>query len=387
MRLFLLPCFLLICALGAVGGGYWDVWWHVAGKVETFFTLAHLVIYSSVFLGGMAVLIAVVAQLVRLRTWRPAKLPLAGEMALVGTGSLFQLAAGVSDELYHSWVGFDVTLWSPPHLLVIFGGILYALGIAEWFAALPGRHIRRIGILMALGTAAVFMQFALTEFDIEAKGIGVGSRWLPYAEYYAVLLLPVLLFTVRAGTRMLRFPAGTLITLFAFAVKYAVFAIWGSTSFTMYFPLFIVLGGLLFDGVWLLLRHQEKAAEWASSASLGLGVAAAAALQSPVALDVARILLTLAAAVAVSLLVTLLLRSTSPFPHRRNAALASMLMLLCTAAPFNTAYAHPGHIHTNLAPDLHPLIVLAELAIVMVIGYRIRDLLAGIGKRETHPLK
>lgn len=383
MKPFVLPLFLLLCALGAVGGGYWDVWWHVAGKVETFFTLAHLVIYSSVFLGGITVLGAVVTQLIRLRTWRPARLPLAREMALVGTGSLLQLLAGVSDEMYHRWVGFDVTIWSPPHLLVIFGGVLYALGVAEWFSALPGSRTQRFGQIMALGSAVAFMQFALSEYEIVARAIGVSIRWTPYAEYYAVLLLPVMLVAILKGTRSLGFPAGTLITLFAFAVKYAVFAIWGATSFTMYFPIFIVLGGLLFDGAYLLLRNQRDLAEWASSLCLGLGVAAAGVFQSPIALGGVRILVTMAAAAAISLLVMLLLRSSSPLLFRKNVTTAAALLLFCIAGVSDIAYAHPAHTHTNMAPDLHPMYVLLELVAVIVLGYLIREVLAGIGKKRA----
>ncbi|GAA3325013.1 hypothetical protein GCM10020331_055170 [Ectobacillus funiculus] len=45
----ILPLSLLLFALTALSGGYWDVWWHVMKLVETFYTLPHLVIYASIF--------------------------------------------------------------------------------------------------------------------------------------------------------------------------------------------------------------------------------------------------------------------------------------------------------------------------------------------------
>lgn len=128
-----LPFVLILLALSALSGAIWDIWSHAMGKVETFWTPSHGMIYTSVALSGLLVLGMVIYESIKMKSFSPKNMENVKGYALSGTGSLFQLLAGVTDETYHSLFGFDITMWSPPHVGVIFGAVLTMLGIYEMF--------------------------------------------------------------------------------------------------------------------------------------------------------------------------------------------------------------------------------------------------------------
>src|SRR5919198_4157624 len=107
-------------------GSAWDVSWHRLVGRDTFWTAPHLGIYAGTMLSGIAALVAT-ASAVRGRPPRAAELtlgPLHVErgLALVGIGALVAIASGPFDEFWHRTFGRDVDMWSPPHLLAIYGG-------------------------------------------------------------------------------------------------------------------------------------------------------------------------------------------------------------------------------------------------------------------------
>ena len=60
--------------------------------------------------------------------WRPVPRPRLLRLLEAGTrGPLTVLAAPI-DDLWHRLFGIDVTLWSPPHLLGILGGVVNSWG-------------------------------------------------------------------------------------------------------------------------------------------------------------------------------------------------------------------------------------------------------------------
>jgi hypothetical protein len=123
---------LLLAKLVGTWGVQWDIQWHVVIGRDTFWIAPHLMTYAGVTL---AVLLS----------WGT----LAWETALGGTapaGAIrvlglrgtrgFHLAAwGIAvtvlaapiDDLWHRLFGLDVTLWSPPHLMGIFGSAINSL--------------------------------------------------------------------------------------------------------------------------------------------------------------------------------------------------------------------------------------------------------------------
>lgn len=107
----------------AVAAGTWDVWWHGALGRESFWSPPHLLLYTAVIVGITTGWYA--WRLSREKVWRTVALVLL----------LIPLSAPV-DEVWHRMFGVEniaspAIVWSPPHLLLIFGII------ASLFALLP----------------------------------------------------------------------------------------------------------------------------------------------------------------------------------------------------------------------------------------------------------
>jgi hypothetical protein len=106
--------------LGAWGLA-WDIQWHMTIGRDSFWIAPHLMIYSSV-VGGLLLGGGVLA-LERRRAIAPTRGFLLATLGLV----IVVLAAPI-DDLWHRLFGIDVTLWSPPHLLALFGSAISTLG-------------------------------------------------------------------------------------------------------------------------------------------------------------------------------------------------------------------------------------------------------------------
>jgi hypothetical protein len=119
---------LLAAKLTAGWGLGWDIRWHVLIGRDSFWIPPHVLTYASV---TAAVLVAF--GVVALETWRArdGRLPVGAVRVagLVGTpgfhlvwlGMALTIIAAPIDDLWHRLFGIDVTLWSPPHLLGLFG--------------------------------------------------------------------------------------------------------------------------------------------------------------------------------------------------------------------------------------------------------------------------
>jgi hypothetical protein len=128
-------------------GVQWDIQWHVLIGRDTFWIAPHLMTYAGVTLAGL-----VSFGLLGWDTLRGG--PPAGGIRIAGLVStrgvhlaawgmaLTGLAAPI-DDLWHRLFGLDVTLWSPPHLLGIAGGVVNSLGVlllaSELYPAGPWR--------------------------------------------------------------------------------------------------------------------------------------------------------------------------------------------------------------------------------------------------------
>ncbi|HEY7678167.1 MAG TPA: hypothetical protein VIG69_13925 [Candidatus Methylomirabilis sp.] len=227
-------------ALGAnalqLAGVYWDVGWHHARGRETFWSPPHLAIYAGV---ALALLAAGVGMLGAGRRW--------GTYRWAALGPLIQGVAAPVDELWHRVIGQDVSIWSPPHLLGILGGMVGVLG---WILAVsPGGGRSRgeeaspgiAGALAALLLAGAL--FALGEYDHDQASRG---PWL-----YPVLtslLAPWILVAARGwvGWRW----AGTGIALGYTALRWALAgAVWAAGLPWMGVPPFIVIAAYAADRV------------------------------------------------------------------------------------------------------------------------------------------
>ena len=175
----------------AFAGGYWDIGWHIDRGRDTLLAPPHVFILTG--LGTVVVCLALFAAMASAATaegrpvampmtrWRGIAYPPITLIALV----MFlvpQLAFGL-DELWHRTYGLDVSLWSPPHLLIIVGGAAALFAVAaiiacEANAADPSRRspvlrplrgISRGELLIAgaMGGMALVSMGSLAEYDFD----------------------------------------------------------------------------------------------------------------------------------------------------------------------------------------------------------------------------
>jgi hypothetical protein len=107
-------------------GGAWDIQWHVAIGRDSLFIPPHLLVMVA-FTTGLLITAAMIAyeSLLVSRgyavrgTLRFGRLHASGAMFGIACAYLFALLSTLLDELWHEIFGIDVTLWSPPHLLIM----------------------------------------------------------------------------------------------------------------------------------------------------------------------------------------------------------------------------------------------------------------------------
>jgi hypothetical protein len=251
--LLLLSTIFLYISLGA---GYFDVWWHFAGRVETFFSLPHAILYGSILGYGMIILCVVLFRMRNARSFIPSGVPHHRYLALAGTGALIQLVSGVSDGFYHSIVGFDVTIWSPPHLGAIYGGVLTGLGLAGlWFTSNKNMLHGMIGGTVTLGIAIMAIQFSMAEY-------AVSSRFLFYPEYYVIFITLMYGLVLTIGVYITKRPIAVLTMAWAFVLELTVWLAWepiyrGSGAVSYPFPLLAFIGAVWIDLSLLIPRMKN----------------------------------------------------------------------------------------------------------------------------------
>lgn len=108
-------------------GGIWDIQWHVAIGRDSLFIPPHLMVMVA-FVSGASICAWMVVQETRLAR---SGLPVQGQKRLgpffappafygILLGYSGALLSGGFDEIWHRIFGIDASLWSPPHLLIMF---------------------------------------------------------------------------------------------------------------------------------------------------------------------------------------------------------------------------------------------------------------------------
>ena len=178
---------------------YWDIATHIDVGRERFLTPAHIGIYSSVLISAIAIALSGLADHFRaghslatalrhpFRNLRPG-------IGVAGAGMLTALVAAPFDNAWHEIYGIDVTIWSPPHLLAIFGIGAASLGLA---ALVAPAALQRDSFVYPVLLAAFLTALLVTtgEFDFNAPQYRIA--------YHPIILAAAsgLVFTAAAGTR------------------------------------------------------------------------------------------------------------------------------------------------------------------------------------------
>ena len=123
-----------IYGLAVAGYGFYtDVAWHVAlGRDDDLFTAPHTAILAGLSLIAtgplLGVLVATTAGADTRLRWRGARIP--WSMLPLGVLGAAAMIGFPVDELWHRAYGVDVTMWSPPHLIMILAASF--TGLAGW---------------------------------------------------------------------------------------------------------------------------------------------------------------------------------------------------------------------------------------------------------------
>ena len=171
----------LACAAMRYAGGVWDVAWHRTLGRDSVWSPPHVLLY-------VAVLGATLASAWFLQCARRRELRRAAGLSLSGN-SLMLLSAPL-DAFWHFAYGPDTDIWSPPHLLAVFGSGLNGLG---WLIAIsawprPARALCVAKYTFA-ATTAYAAWFSLNWFQMDAASRDA----LVYPSLVGLVVLPTLL--------------------------------------------------------------------------------------------------------------------------------------------------------------------------------------------------
>ena len=186
-------------------GTQWDIQWHLRIGRDSFWIAPHLITYS-----GVTAMVLVSFGVLAWMSWRALRGEReAGMVSVLGaTGTrgwhlaawsiLLTVLAAPIDDLWHRLFGLDVTLWSPPHLLGLAGGVLNAA--ACWVIAREvfpaGRPAREIAVVLSGALVTGGLSVALQP-SIRMAYLFGGVRFFTYAVLGALLLPLGLVVTAR----------------------------------------------------------------------------------------------------------------------------------------------------------------------------------------------
>ncbi len=171
----------LACAAMRYAGGVWDVAWHRTLGRDSVWSPPHVLLY-------VAVLGATLASAWFLHRTQRRELRRAAALAL--SGNCLMLLSAPLDAFWHLAYGADTDIWSPPHLLAVFGSGLNGLG---WLIAVcawpkPGQALCLAKYAFA-ATTAYAAWFSLNWFQMDAASRDA----LVYPSLVGLVVLPTLL--------------------------------------------------------------------------------------------------------------------------------------------------------------------------------------------------
>jgi hypothetical protein len=166
----------------------WDIAEHVKGAVDRFWYPPHYGIYFGIL---VAALVPLAGLMILLRApglpFEKLRANPALVMVIVANGLSFTGAP--FDAWWHETFGLDLTIWSPPHLHILLGTVLAALGCAVYFlddspiaAPLQPLHSitgRQTVLIMTLLFALLIAAFVFVEYvgGIQSRDVRARPLW------------------------------------------------------------------------------------------------------------------------------------------------------------------------------------------------------------------
>lgn len=208
---------LILAKLVGGWGVQWDIEWHVRVGRDTFWIPPHVMTYAGVT--------ATVLLSFGMLAWYTARGDRSSDLirifGIAGTRGFHLAAWGIAvtvlaapiDDLWHRLFGLDVTLWSPPHLLGIVGGLINSAGclvIAQ--EAYAERRFARTVTLVLIG-ASLYRGLALVVQPTFLFAYHYGGVWFHSPAILWALLLPLALVPAARLTGLRSSPAMVLVVV------------------------------------------------------------------------------------------------------------------------------------------------------------------------------
>ena len=280
---------MLVAITSDMIGAYWDVAWHQTIGRDTFWTPAHLAIQLCAALGGLTsgflILSTTFGRSSAALQRRAASVKIWGFRGPLGAfiaawGGFAMITSAPFDNWWHNAYGLDVTILSPPHVLLMSGssaidiGTLILIGGAMNRAQGDSRAMFRRLFLYVGGIIVMHGCFLITEYT--------GNAALHSATAYLVVSLAVPLALVgvarasehRWGNTIIVavYTAAVLAQLWIlplFAAQPKLGPVYQNVThfIPMAFPLLLIVPGLALDLLW---RATKAWKPWLQAASTGL---------------------------------------------------------------------------------------------------------------------
>ncbi len=283
----------VFAATSVIVGLIWDISWHMTIGRDTFWTPAHLAIYTGGAVAGLASGYEVLRRsffsgsrpIDGVTVWRVFNGPLGGWLAI--WGAVAMLTSAPFDDWWHAAYGLDVKIISPPHALLALGFLMILSGALLLAQAEQTRDAERAdatGVapwIVAFTSGLVLTMLVIFTTEYHEPDMMHGSV------FYVVsaLVFPFALVAAACATR-LRFPATAsaavftavmcvqvwLLPLFAATPKLGPIRQPVTHMVPLDFPLLLIVPALAID---LLLRVTQQRGAWMRSLMLGVAFLAA----------------------------------------------------------------------------------------------------------------
>ena len=279
---------MLVAITSDMIGAYWDVAWHQSIGRDTFWTPAHLAIQLGAVLGGLTsgflILSTTFGHSPAAYQRRAASVKIWGFRGPLGAfiaawGGFAMITSAPFDNWWHNAYGLDVTILSPPHVLLMSGSIAIDIGTLILIGGAMNRSqgdlramFRRLFLYVG-GIIVMRGCFLITEYT--------GSPALHSASAYLAFSLAVPLVLVgvarasecRWGNTIIAgiYTAAVLAQLWIlplFAAQPKLGPVYQNVThfIPMAFPLLLIVPGLALDLLW---RATETWKPWLQAASTG----------------------------------------------------------------------------------------------------------------------
>jgi len=266
-------------------GGTWDFAWHMSIGRDTFWIPPHILSQAGGILVGIAGAYMILSTtLARVSPARDTSVQVLGFHAPVGAfialwGSAAMVAAAPFDNWWHNAYGLDVTVVTPPHMLLCLGAFATQIGAMTWMVSIMNRSAdalrgRLAWLLLIVGSMGVGELSTIVIEPTLLRNMHTASCYLAVA-----LFIPIWLIacgwssthkwgcTIVASTYMaVGLAAEWLLPLVPAQPKLGPVYHNVTHLIPMRFPLVLIVPALVAD---LLLRRLEQRSSWIKAVWVG----------------------------------------------------------------------------------------------------------------------